>query len=98
MSRNNEKTAPGRAGQGDADDVDGVYVELVDATKSAESGRSKDCLACRVTGSGGLLAIAAYLYSNGMKHPVAKNKMFINSIATGRFSSPLSLSNRFRVK
>ena len=65
------------------DDKNGIYVELVDA-KAESRNAPKDCLACRITGSGGLLAISMYLYLNALKHPMPKNRLFINTVATGR--------------
>ena len=61
-----------------------IYVELVGAKQVESPNQAKDCLACRITGSGGLLAISIYLYSNAMKHPMPRNRVFINSIATGK--------------
>jgi hypothetical protein len=43
----------------------------------------KDCLSCKIVGSGGLFLISVYLYAHARKHTKFANKFFIYTIGSG---------------
>ncbi len=46
----------------------------------------KDCLACRIVGSGGMFAIATYVFMNARKNQNKLNRLFINLVGSGKIS------------
>ena len=47
--------------------------------------KDKDCLACRIIGTVGLFGISVYVFMDAFKHPKKSNRIFLNTLGTGRF-------------
>ena len=48
------------------------------------SSKGQDCLACRLIGSAGMFGISVYVFMEAFKHAKKTNRLFLNTLGTGR--------------
>jgi len=49
--------------------------------------KGQDCLACRLIGTVGMFGISVYVFMEAFKHPKKTNRLFLNTLGTGRLIS-----------
>ncbi len=53
---------------------------------SNNNNTGQDCILCRITGSVGMFGISVYVFMEAFKHTKKTNRLFLNTLGTGRSS------------